>query len=362
MNIIWLLLVGFGVVMLQSYLFGAFNLKALTYKRYFSKKVVYEDESVEMVEIISNRKLLPVPWLRVESRISPFLQFASQADLDINEDRYHKSVFYLAPYSQVKRLHQITCIHRGYYNVSSAAMTAGDLFGGSIKSASLDVGATLMVYPKIIDVSHIEYPSMRWQGDLVVKRWIMPDPFLVGGIRDYRSGDSMRDIHWGASARMGTLQVKMHDYTADPKLLVILNVQAMEKQWGGLMDYEQDVIEQGVRIAASLCMRALSGGVEVGFASNGYLIGEEEKTVLVPPYRSTSQAETILATMAKLVVQRVRTFPTLLEDISYITDTDIIIISCYDSELIRQKVELLKNRGNSVDIHLLGGERREEAS
>ena len=54
-------------------------------------------------------------------------------------------------------------------------------------------------------------PSRKWQGDVLVKRWIMPDPFLVGGLREYRAGDPMRSVHWGASARTGRMQVKTYD-------------------------------------------------------------------------------------------------------------------------------------------------------
>ena len=94
----------------------------------------------------------------------------------------------------------------------------------------------------------------------------------------------------------GRLQVKQFDTTSDPRALIILNVQTTEEQWGELMDYEQPVIEQGIRIAATLAMRALSCGVEAGFASNACYQGEkgQGKCIYIPARHSADQAETLL--------------------------------------------------------------------
>ena len=40
--------------------------------------------------------------------------------------------------------------------------------------------------------------------------------------------------------------MKARDYTADPHLIVLLNVQRTEGQWGDLMDYEQAMIERAI--------------------------------------------------------------------------------------------------------------------
>ncbi len=274
MNLFWLLIVLLVLGGAQSFVFSRFNFKSLKYTRTFSKRSVYEGETVEMVEQIVNRKLLPVPWLRVESRISPDLRFqTAQEEREISEDeQYHKSVFYLGPYSRVTRRHTIKCLHRGDYQLKTVEATAGDLVNMGRAAKQMDVSAHLMVYPKLLSEDQMDMPSRKWQGDVLVKRWIMPDPFLVGGLREYRAGDPMRSVHWGASARTGRMQVKTYDYTADPRLMVVLNVQIQEHQWAELMKYEQDVIEYGISLSATLLTRALEAGVEAGFACNGQLL------------------------------------------------------------------------------------------
>ena len=141
MNLFWLLIVLLALGGAQSFVFSRFNFKSLKYTRTFSKRSVYEGETVEMVEQIVNRKLLPVPWLRVESRISPDLRFqTAQEEREISEDeQYHKSVFYLGPYSRVTRRHTIKCLHRGDYQLKTVEATAGDLV--NMGRAALDYPA-----------------------------------------------------------------------------------------------------------------------------------------------------------------------------------------------------------------------------
>ena len=352
---------------LQGALFALFNLRKLTYKRYFSRACAHEGEQLELVEVIRNVKIMPVPWLRAESRISPNLRFGSAAiseEREISANRYHRSVFFMGPFSQITRRHSVTCLRRGHYEAGSVALTAGDLFGLAQKTKQLNLSCALDVYPRLLSEDELGTPSTRWQGDLAVKRWIMPDPFLTSGVRDYREGDPLRDIHWRASARMGQLQVKVRDYTADPRMVVVLNVQTSEEQWGDLMDYEQEGIEQGIRIAATLCMRALNAGVEAGFACNGCLQGDRGtgKTVFVQARNSSDQAEVLLATMARLEIHREMTFATFLDALGDAANTDILILSTYESDAIRYQMDMLRRAGNSVTFMLLERGRKHAAS
>ncbi len=367
MSVFWILLLTLALAALQALLFARFNLKRVEYERRFSKPSVFEGERVGLVEVIRNRKILPVPWVRAESRLSPALKFkgAKSEEREINADRYHRSIFYLGPFSQVTRSHDVECLRRGHYEAGSVALTSGDLFAMMMDTKQLNQPCALDVYPRLLSEDELNTPSTRWQGDLTVKRWIMPDPFLTSGIRGYLAGDPMRDIHWRATARTGALQVKVRDYTADPKMFVVLNVQNTEEQWGDLMEYEREGIEMGLRIAATLCVRALRAGVEAGFAANGCLWGERDtgKPVIVRSRSAHDQADTILTSMARLDLHREFTFPRFLDMLTDLRDTDILILSTYESDAIAARMEALRAAGNSVTLMPLErGSNRERAS
>ncbi|GHU68977.1 hypothetical protein FACS1894184_12130 [Clostridia bacterium] len=369
---------------LQSIVFRKTGPLGLTYARSFSRTHAFAGESVELVEVIRNAKILPVPWLRVESRMSPSLMFETKvsksktsesnsdkptrdesnsdktrtdesgdnAEHEIEGDQYHRSSFYVGAFARITRRHRVRLTRRGFYPVGSVAMTGGDLFGLSQWTNTLETGAVVTVYPALLDENEIDAPSSRWQGDLVVRRWIVSDPFLVSGIRPYHAGDAQRDVHWAATAKIGALQVKTHEFTADPRLLVILNVQAKENQWTDLMDYEQERVEYGIRLAATLIMKTLAAGLEAGFAANAPVFGETAPLV-VEPRRAQGQAEAALDALARLTIKRARSFPTFLDDLGRMTGMDILILSCYNSELVRERVAALRAMGNSVALRML---------
>ena len=352
MNLLWTIFVLALLAIGQAFLFVRFGLDKISYERRLSHSRVFEGQQVELVEVLQNRKILPVPRLRVESRISPHLRFASsglaQSDRSVSGDQYHKSVFFLPPYQQITRRYPVTCAKRGFYTLDSVSLTAGDLLGFGSKNRTQAVDCTLSVYPRILSRDEL-IPSRHWQGNVSVRRWIAPDPFLVSGIRGYQQGDALRDIHWAATARTGSLQVKARDYTANPKLLVLLNVQIREDQWGDLMEDEQDIIEYGLRVAATLCVHALNQGIEAGFGSNSGLITTEEP-VLISPKNGSNQRHALLETMARFSMHRKLSFNTYLDRLQQIRDTDVLVLSTYDSEALRIHLNELEKRGNSVSL------------
>jgi hypothetical protein len=93
MTAVWIIIIVGFLVLLQAVYYGRRGLKNVSYTRRFSKARVFAGEKVELVEVLANNKLLPVPWVRVESRISSSLRFKKQENLGIAMDRFHKSLF-----------------------------------------------------------------------------------------------------------------------------------------------------------------------------------------------------------------------------------------------------------------------------
>ena len=360
MSILWLMALSITLVLLQALVFDLNNLRRFSYARRFSRKNAFEGEKVELVELIRNEKLLPVPWLRAESRIPEPLHFAKEqlgANHEVSGGMYHKSMFFLPPRCAITRHHEITLTRRGVYEAGSVALSTGDLFAIARKKRQLLFDCGIIVYPRLLSEDELPDPANRWLGDALVRRWIMPDPFLVSGIRDYAPGDPMRDVHWKASAKTGDLKVKVRDYTTDPKVLVILNIQAAQHQWSDVPVQLVDGMERAISISATLCLRALRHGMSAGFATNASLIGSRGsgKGTLVCSMGGNAQADKLLETMARIEMHMEMSFPTFLGTLEDVRAEDILIVTAYEDNDIMAAVSRLKLQGNTVSMYVLEG-------
>lgn len=358
MRIFWLFAVAAALGVLQASVFRRVGLRSIAYARKFSRSGVFVGQSVQLVETLENRRPLPIPWLRTESRISPCLRFGAGEGKDehvVDGEMYHRSVFFLPGFSRITRRHSVTALHRGYFSAASVTITSGDLFGMASATRMEDTGAALEVYPRLLPEAEIPQMCRRLLGELLVRRFIAPDPFLVNGSRPYRPGDAPRDVNWRATARSGELQVNTHDFSADPKLLVVLNVQLAENQWDNLSPMELESVERLVALAATLCLQAVEHGAEAGFAANTDTKKEENVCVYLAPQRSRAQAEALLSLFARLTLRRALNFYTLLERLSPPPEADLLILSAYTSANMERAAHALRMRGHRVALQLMSG-------
>ena len=333
------------------------GLKRISCSRSFNKTAYHEGEEGQMTEVIRNESPFFIPWLRVESRISPYMRLGAQENLDVNADMYYVSVFAPLPYQQIRRTHKMRVMHRGLYEMGTISLTVGDLLDVKRLHQAHDLGISITVYPKILDEDQIPSVMSQRLGDIANRRMLLQDPFLVRGIRPYMPGDPVRDIHWPATARTQETQLRIRDYTTDSRLLIVLNGQFEELQWGErLPDGKEDIFEDAIRMAATLCVQGVRQfGLSAGFASNMSMHGSSETTLILPT-DNRSQEEELLEAFAKLDTSSYRVrFPKFLESLTTFTGMDIMIMSLYDSESIQAAMRSLEEAGNTVSLHLLEG-------
>lgn len=292
----------------------------------------------------------------LESRIDPGLKFQSQEDLDIKYGEYHKSFFSMGSYKKITRRHRIKCAKRGFYSLNSAVITCGDVLGMEETCKDIELSANLLVYPEIIRVEEIPFPVHNWLGEIAVRRWIVEDPFMISGVRDYNCGDPLNQINWNATARSGEIMVHKLEHTSSPSLMIYLNVDDSENVLGYVVN--RDIIEKGITYAASIAHYALSKGIETGFGSNGYTVEHPKQVVRVAPGVGSEQLKLLLEVMARMVVAQSKAFSTFVEEdiFSGVTNRDYLFITCHVDEDIMSKIARLKSMGNSVEIIRLSPE------
>ncbi|MHA6484059.1 DUF58 domain-containing protein [Paenibacillus sp. strain BS8-2] len=348
----WFLLTAGLILFVQGTIFRRYSLRRLKYTRRFQKSTCVRGEEIELIEELSNEKWLPVPWLRAESQLSAFLKFRGADNFAVSSGQHyqnHRSFFSLAPYTKLTRTHRLTPTRRGSYSLSSITMTAGDLLGTTGTSQQVPLQGDLLVYPKPADVPVHELPHHSWQGETQVRRFIVPDPFVVAGARAYQPGDSYRQVNWKATARAGSLQVHQYDFTADRTLMICLNVEDVESMWRSVTN--EEVIELGIEWAAGAVLAVISEGMEVGFAANMAVQGEGE-SVRETPSSGHEQLYRLYSMMARLKLERTEPFHSLLarEAGSKTSGLDILVISAYWNDELEREAVRLRGVGHAVTV------------
>lgn len=339
------------LILIEVLIYKRFLLKGIVYRRSISETSAFEGEKIYLIEEIENNSLLPIPWMKAESRISPNLHLTSAKNMEHVEEGYHRSVFSIMPFYRIKRTHEVTCLQRGDYNVGNVTITSGDIFSFITKITSYENETRLLVYPQPLNQDKLIQCFHSLQGDVVVRRFINPDPFLVAGVREYRPGDPMSSINWKATSRTNSLQVYKYDYTANSNILILFNIDSSSDQ-GPYPDEEQSrQIEFGIHFCAAIVEKAIKQGIATGFCSNGHF-RDMTDFVSIPARCSKSQLYTILEAMAKLQLHRALSFYTMIRNMksSIPKDTDILIVTLYCDEMIDEEIFQLRREGHQVEV------------
>src|SRR6185437_3884778 len=121
----------------------------------------------------------------------------------------------------------------------------------------------VVVFPRVHPVARFDVgaSSARLSGE--VER---PTPSLgqelFREVRDYRSGDNPRHIHWRSSAHHGRLIVKQFDAIATSETWIVLDLDSQVHAGTG----ERHSLEYAVELAATIASFLVRCGVRCGIA------------------------------------------------------------------------------------------------
>jgi uncharacterized protein (DUF58 family) len=288
-------------------------LRQLHYQRQFSEQRVLFGEEVTLSLTVENAKLLPLPWLEVEDTIPRALTMAGQQlrVSVIGDTAILDNLFSARWYERVTRRYTIQCNARGVHKFGPAVMRSGDVFGFLSNEETLANWQYLLVYPLVVPLTRFNLPSRHPFGERRAPRRLLEDPSRVIGVRDYAYGDSLRRIHWKATARMMQLQSKVYEATTTYTLVIFLNVVAYYDTIHGL---QPEIQELAICAAASVADWALNEGYAAGLYANTLMFIPEEK-VPFDPKQGAVETQGLDATMAvELNRRRIHLPPSTSED------------------------------------------------
>lgn len=263
----------------------------------FVKSHIFQGETSALVEVIENRKRLPLSMLKVKFNTDRHLIFESEKGSLTTDQFYRYDIFHVGGGEKVTRTLTFKGGRRGYYTIDEASLIASDLLLASTFLEDMPVGAKIYVYPRPCDNEEFQRSLTQLNGEVLTRRHLLEDPFEYRGIRDYQPFDPIRCVNWKATAKTGDLKVNQKNYTSLKSIRVFFNVQD-----DGILK-KAECVEESLRIVAGLSTFFLSQGIQVACYGNGVDI-LTEKYVSIEAKAGEGHIDSIYRSLARLDLEK----------------------------------------------------------
>ena len=267
MTIAILIVVVLGFALLE-HKWASYALRSMKVRGKCDRDLAEPGAPVVWSATVDNYSRLPIPFVRL---VQDFPSDAQPvADKTWWKETYRKS--FLSWYTEyrmtlrgrhsVTRKVTVSFQERGIYHIGKYQLSAGDLLG--FKEVKCHGGGQ-----KIVVMPHHSKQNTAidavggFLGDVSVRRFILEDPILTIGFRDYTGREPLRAISWTRTAQSGTLQVKQYDHTAERHVVVLLNTEGADEQ----------ELEECLRLTRSVCEKLEQRKIPYGFRTNANLPG-----------------------------------------------------------------------------------------
>ena len=329
-----------------------YSVQAFVYRKYwnrglgasmsFERDVVYEGQGNRLVEVIENRKKLPIPILQVKFSITRTFLFDEQSGGNVTDKYYRSEYFTVMPWQKITRTYPIICSKRGVYTTDSMDLIGVNFFLTEKLVETRREDVSVCVLPGRIRPVAVPDTVNTLLGETEKNVKLNEDPFTFAGIREYRPGDNIRSINWKATARQGDLLVNTYNSTFSRRVVLLLNVEA------NTLLHQEELAEWAIRIAAHLAGRFISAGIPTAVYTNGR---SEGGSLSVDAGADPGHTRTIEMTLARIDLSlSPSSFTELMEE--RITTgghpAEYVIISNYRKKDVTDRYELLLSQGCGI--------------
>lgn len=344
------------VALLIAWLWARYALRRVTYTRTLSAGRVYAGESVLMEISVTNAKPVALPWLLIEDRLDSYLE-ARNVDAENTgkewEIRHSLSVGW---YERVRWKYSLECPRRGYHRVGPALLRSGDPFGFYEQEEPVPGHIGVLVYPRLLPVEELDLSSwFPFEGHRSTPGAV-PDLLNVVGARPYAEHDTLREVHWRASARSTQLHSKVLRPTTEPSVLIFLDLASSRHAWEGI---DVEAVERAISTAATLAHRVHAAHWALGLHVNGLRSGTRQRVRI-----GTARGDGALAGIMD-VLARVPPYPTVpfadllrAERRHVPPGATVVAVTAVSSLPVADQVELYRRSGHNtllLDVAALPG-------
>jgi len=253
-------------------------LDGIEYDSQFSKKLVEIDEPVELISTITNKLTSIRSFIRLSEEIA-----GVKEKVDMISDPYYKKVtiqklgsdkwlysstLYLIPRSKLRRTLKLTFEKRGRYLFRGASLYGGDFVGTKTQYQRFPTMHEVVVYPKSINAPQLLEIMGGFLGDISVRRFIMEDPILTIGTREYTGREPLKQMSWKHTARTNQLMVKQFDYTTEMVVTIFLDISKVKGK-----KTPDEYLENCFSVARTASQYLEDQKVSFEFVMNAYIAG-----------------------------------------------------------------------------------------
>ena len=226
------------------------------------QRLVEIGESFPLEVTVENPQRRFVPFLRVVE----IQRFPMEGAVE--KDGIYRRDFslWLRPRQRLTRSICATLPQRGRYVLWDLSLYSGDFLGLEEKKLRCGGFAEVIAAPKPLTSPSLTQVLGGFLGDVSARRFILEDPVLTLGYREYTGREPMKSISWSQSARGRGLMVKKQDYTLEPSVAVLLNTETEEPE-------REEALERCFSLCRSVCETLESRGVKYSFLTNAALAG-----------------------------------------------------------------------------------------
>lgn len=161
--------------------------------------------------------------------------------------------------------YKTTPLRRGFYQFNETDCATQDIFGIFEHKGSLNLPSGFWVLPQKVKILHWRqlHRMIRGTHHHTTTTQALRETTQINGVREYNYGDRLSRIHWGATARTGTLKSKEFEKESLPKTVIVLDRRKSSYE-------NQEQFELAVSVAASLVDYGLHCDLAMGLLSVGH--------------------------------------------------------------------------------------------
>lgn len=268
------MLVLIAILALVLYLVEKYTLQYALHQVYYdcepSEHLIDPDESFTLTTTVENHKPMMVPFVRMvedlpydlEPQVDEKTLYRGRQMLQMNSN------FYLMPRQVYTRKVEVRLPKRGCHYFRNASLYGGDFMGLKENSKQYTYFKEVVVMPRSIESPVLDKTLGDYLGDLSVNRFILEDPVLTIGFREYTGREPQRAISWVQSARFGKMMVKNYDHTLDLSLTILLNVKTPLRT-----EESEERVEQCFSLVRAVCETMEEKQVKYKFSTNATISG-----------------------------------------------------------------------------------------